>query len=103
MKLGEIATTLGATLENGDPKTEITGVSGIEEAAAGQITFVANPKYFAAAKNTAATAIIVSEDFPVGSPAHCCAARILISVSRVPLTCSTNRHDMLPEFIPLQS
>ena len=64
MKLGEIATALGATLENGDPETEITGVSGIEEAAAGQITFVANPKYFAAAKNTAATAIVVSEDFP---------------------------------------
>ncbi len=64
MKLGEIAATLGAVLENGDPQTEITGVSGIEEAATGQITFVANPKYFAAAKNTTASAIIVSEDFP---------------------------------------
>jgi UDP-3-O-[3-hydroxymyristoyl] glucosamine N-acyltransferase len=65
MNLGEIATALGAALENGDPETEITGVSGIEEAAAGQITFLANPKYFAAAKKTAASAIIVSEDFPV--------------------------------------
>jgi UDP-3-O-[3-hydroxymyristoyl] glucosamine N-acyltransferase len=64
MKLSEIASALGATLENGDPKTEIIGVSGIEEATAGQITFVANPKYFAAAKDTAAAAIIVSEDFP---------------------------------------
>jgi UDP-3-O-[3-hydroxymyristoyl] glucosamine N-acyltransferase len=64
MKLSEIASKLGATLENGDPETEITGVSGIEEATAGQITFVANPKYFAAAKDTAAAAIIVSEDFP---------------------------------------
>ncbi len=64
MKLGEIATGLGITLENGDPETDIAGVSGIEEAAAGQITFVANPKYAAAAKNTAASAIIVSEDFP---------------------------------------
>jgi UDP-3-O-[3-hydroxymyristoyl] glucosamine N-acyltransferase len=64
MKLSEIASKLGATLENGDPETEITGVSGIEEAAAGQISFVANPKYFAAAKDTAATAIIVAEDFP---------------------------------------
>ncbi len=67
MKLSEIASKLGATLENGDPETEITGVSGIEEAAAGQITFVANPKYFAAAKDTAATAIIVSEDFPAAA------------------------------------
>jgi UDP-3-O-[3-hydroxymyristoyl] glucosamine N-acyltransferase len=64
MKLGEIAGTLGATLENGDPETEITGVSGIEKAATGQITFIANPKYVAAAKNTKASAIIVSGDFP---------------------------------------
>jgi UDP-3-O-[3-hydroxymyristoyl] glucosamine N-acyltransferase len=64
MKLGEIANTLGAALENGDPEAEITGVAGIEEATAGQITFVANPKYAAAAKITAATAVIVSDDFP---------------------------------------
>src|ERR1035438_1478039 len=64
MKLGEIASTLGASLENGDRETEITGVSGIEEAVAGEITFVANPKYFAAAKSASASAIIVSEDFP---------------------------------------
>jgi UDP-3-O-[3-hydroxymyristoyl] glucosamine N-acyltransferase len=64
MKLAEIASALGATLENGDPNAEITGVAGIEEATAGQITFVANPKYAAAAKTTAAAAVIVSEDFP---------------------------------------
>lgn len=64
MKLAEIASLLGATLENGDPETNITGVAGIEEAPAGHITFVANPKYAAAAKETAASAVIVSEDFP---------------------------------------
>jgi len=64
MKLAEIASLLGATLENGDPETVITGVAGIEEASAGHITFVANPKYAAAAKTTAASAVIVSEDFP---------------------------------------
>jgi len=64
MKLANIASALGAILENGDPETEIEGVSGIEEANAGQITFVANPKYVAAARNTSASAIIVSEDFP---------------------------------------
>ena len=64
MKLAEIASALGATLENGDPATEITGVAGIEEAAAGHITFVANPKYAAVAKTTTASAVIVSEDFP---------------------------------------
>ena len=64
MKLGEIAKALNAVLENGDPETQILGVAGIEEAQAGQITFVANPKYAAAAKSTAASAVIVTEDFP---------------------------------------
>jgi UDP-3-O-[3-hydroxymyristoyl] glucosamine N-acyltransferase len=64
MKLSKIASALGVALENGNPDAEITGVAGIEEAVAGQITFVANPKYAAAAKTTAASAVIVSEDFP---------------------------------------
>jgi len=64
MKLSEIASVLGATLQNGDPEAEITGVAGIEEAVAGQISFIANPKYAAAAKTTSASAVIVSEDFP---------------------------------------
>ncbi len=64
MKLADIAAALGATLENGNPDAEIAGVAGIEEAAAGQITFVANPKYAPAARTTAASAVIVSDDFP---------------------------------------
>jgi UDP-3-O-[3-hydroxymyristoyl] glucosamine N-acyltransferase len=64
MKLSQIASTLGARLENGAPDTEITGVAGIEEAGPGQITFVANPKYAVAAKSTKASAVIVAEDFP---------------------------------------
>jgi UDP-3-O-[3-hydroxymyristoyl] glucosamine N-acyltransferase len=64
MKLSEVAAALDARLENADPNTEITGVAGIEEAAAGQITFVANPKYTAAAKTTVASAVIVNDLFP---------------------------------------
>lgn len=64
MKLAQIASALGARLENGSPDTEITGVAGIEEAGAGHLTFVANPKYAAAARTTGASAVIVSEDFP---------------------------------------
>ena len=64
MKLAEIASTVGARLENGSPETEITGVAGIEEAGPGQVTFVANPKYAAAARTTKAAAVIVAEDFP---------------------------------------
>jgi UDP-3-O-[3-hydroxymyristoyl] glucosamine N-acyltransferase len=69
MKLSEIASALDATLENADPNTEITGVAGIEEAGAQQITFVANQKYAAAAKSTSAAAVIVSDSFaaiPIG-------------------------------------
>jgi UDP-3-O-[3-hydroxymyristoyl] glucosamine N-acyltransferase len=69
MKLAQIASTLGARLENGTPDTEITGVAGIEEAGPGQITFVANPKYGAAARATKASAVIVTEDFPAISTA----------------------------------
>ena len=63
MKLRDIATTLNARLE-GDGNLEITGVNGIEEAEAGQITFVSNPKYAAAAKTTRASVVIVEESFP---------------------------------------
>jgi len=64
MKLAQITAALSARLENGSPDTEITGVARIEEANAGQITFVANRKYAAAAKTTRASAVIVTEDFP---------------------------------------
>jgi UDP-3-O-[3-hydroxymyristoyl] glucosamine N-acyltransferase len=65
MKLAQIASALGARLENGSPDTDITGIAGIEEAGSGQLTFVANPKYASAARKTKASAVIVAEDFPV--------------------------------------
>src|ERR1700688_189021 len=64
MKLSDIATALNATLDNATPNTEITGVAAIEQAGPGQLTFVSNPKYNAAAKTTKASAVIVSENFP---------------------------------------
>jgi UDP-3-O-[3-hydroxymyristoyl] glucosamine N-acyltransferase len=64
MKLAQIASKLGARLENGSPDIEINGVAGIEDAGPAQITFVANPKYGAAARTTRAAAVIVSEEFP---------------------------------------
>src|SRR6266581_9589860 len=64
MKLSDIAKALNATVENASPNTEITGVSGIEHARQGQLTFVSNPKYNAAAKTTKASAVIVAEGFP---------------------------------------
>ena len=69
MKLAQITSALSARLENGSPDTEITGVAGIEEAQPGQITFLANPKYAAAARTTLASAVILAEDFPAISTA----------------------------------
>jgi len=64
MKLAQLSQALGTRLDHGSPDTEITGVAGIEEASAGQVTFVANPKYASAARTTRASAVIVAEDFP---------------------------------------
>src|SRR5256712_7809491 len=63
MKLADIASTLNARVEDGLADLEITGVAGIEEAGVGQITFLANPKYAAAARTTKASAIILADDF----------------------------------------
>jgi UDP-3-O-[3-hydroxymyristoyl] glucosamine N-acyltransferase len=62
MKLSQIASAVEARLEGQD--VEITGVTGIEQAGAGALTFVANPRYAAAARTTKASAVIVAEDFP---------------------------------------
>ena len=69
MKLSAIAQAIGARLDHGSPEMEITGVAGIETAAAGQITFVSNPKYARLARTTKASAIIVTDDFPAVSTA----------------------------------
>ncbi len=64
MKLSAIAAALDLRLDSGSPDTEITGLNGIEQAGSGELTFVSNPKYAAAARTTKASAVIVSEDFP---------------------------------------
>lgn len=69
MKLSAIASALDVRLENGSPDTEITGLNGIEQAVPGELTFVSNPKYSAAARTTRASAVIVAEDFPAISTA----------------------------------
>jgi UDP-3-O-[3-hydroxymyristoyl] glucosamine N-acyltransferase len=63
MKLSDMATTLGCAL-TGDGDVEINGVAGIDEAHAGHVTFVSNPKYASSAKSTAASAVIVTPAFP---------------------------------------
>src|SRR5467141_3449234 len=60
MKLAEVAQKLGCRLE-GPPELEIRGVAGIEHAEAGQISFLANRRYFPLLKTTRASAVLVEE------------------------------------------
>jgi len=63
LTLGELAERLGATLR-GDATVRIRGVAGIREAEAGQITFLANPKYEAYLSDTRASAVILNASGP---------------------------------------
>src|SRR5258708_36565032 len=60
MKLAEVAQKLGCRLE-GSPEIEIHGVAGIDFAEAGQITFLANRRYFPLLHSTRASAVLVEE------------------------------------------
>ena len=71
MRLGDIAQRLECKLE-GDPGIEITGVAGIEEAAPGQLTFLANRRYRSAVATTRASAILIA---PGGSDVPLAALR----------------------------
>jgi UDP-3-O-[3-hydroxymyristoyl] glucosamine N-acyltransferase len=60
MKLSELAKRLSCRLE-GPSNTEIAGVAGIEHAEPGQVTFLANRRYFPLLKTTRASAILIEE------------------------------------------
>ncbi|MDT8447875.1 MAG: UDP-3-O-(3-hydroxymyristoyl)glucosamine N-acyltransferase [bacterium] len=62
--LGEIAAQLGAHVV-GDANVKITGLSGIAEAKAGDITFLAHPKYKSQVESSQATAIMVGPDVEI--------------------------------------
>src|SRR4249919_3873438 len=69
MRLRHLASQLNCDLV-GDGEIEITGVAGMEYAAAGQLTFLANPTYAPKVKQTKASAILASEpirDLPIAS------------------------------------
>ncbi len=61
MKLGELAAKLDCKLEGGEETLEVHGVAGIENAKAGEITFLANPKYARELATTLASAVFVEE------------------------------------------
>ena len=64
MKLKEVADKLGCRLE-GDGNVEITGVSGIDHAVEGQITFLANRRYSPLLKSTRASGVLIEDGIAV--------------------------------------
>jgi UDP-3-O-[3-hydroxymyristoyl] glucosamine N-acyltransferase len=71
MRLSELAQHLGCRWEGGaDP--EIRGIAGMEHAEPGQVTFLANRRYFPLLKTTRASAVLIEEGIaierPPGSP-----------------------------------
>jgi UDP-3-O-[3-hydroxymyristoyl] glucosamine N-acyltransferase len=66
LKLAEIAQRLECVLE-GDGDIDVRGVAGIEDAAAGDLTFFTNPRYADALRATRASAVIAA-DGVTGAP-----------------------------------
>jgi UDP-3-O-[3-hydroxymyristoyl] glucosamine N-acyltransferase len=64
MKLGELAARLGCTLE-GDSEIEIQGAQGLEEAKAGDVSFLSNPRYSRELATTYASAVLVENKIVV--------------------------------------
>ena len=62
MKLSELAALTGARIEGTTDDIEITGAAGLDEAAAGHVTFLANPRYTPRVSSTRASAVYLSEE-----------------------------------------
>ena len=60
--VAQIAEALQGTVE-GDGSAEIAGLAGLTEAGAGDLAFLANPRYASAVAETAATAVLVGSDW----------------------------------------
>ena len=66
MKLSELASLTGAHVEGiAGTDIEITGAAGLDEAAPGQVTFLANPRYTPRVKATRGSAIYAAENVDV--------------------------------------
>ncbi|PKL51720.1 MAG: UDP-3-O-(3-hydroxymyristoyl)glucosamine N-acyltransferase [Nitrospira bacterium HGW-Nitrospira-1] len=72
MKLKDFAGIVKGVIQ-GNPETEITGVSGIMDANEGDITFVSSAKYLRQAHQSKASCIIVKEPIPDIKTSQLCA------------------------------
>jgi UDP-3-O-[3-hydroxymyristoyl] glucosamine N-acyltransferase len=62
MKLAALAEKTFSRIERGDPDLEINSAAGLDIARAGEITFLANPKYTPQIRETRASAIFLNEN-----------------------------------------
>jgi UDP-3-O-[3-hydroxymyristoyl] glucosamine N-acyltransferase len=66
--LGALAELVGGSVE-GDPTLIISGVAGLQEAQAGDITFVAHPKNLRTLRSARASAVVLDRTMPADRPA----------------------------------
>src|ERR1039458_7410519 len=97
MKLREIAARLDCVLSGGG-EIEITGVAGMEHAAGGELTFLANPKYAHKVKHTRAAAILIAEPVPDAPLASLVSSNHYLDFARAPLVFPTGRRGPRPAF-----
>jgi UDP-3-O-[3-hydroxymyristoyl] glucosamine N-acyltransferase len=69
MELRDLAGQLGCRLE-GDGAVDIVRVAGIDQAQAGDVTFVDNPRYVSHLASTQASAVILSDDIEIPAGAR---------------------------------
>jgi UDP-3-O-[3-hydroxymyristoyl] glucosamine N-acyltransferase len=66
MKLSELATLTSARVEGTSADIDIDGAAGLDQAASGQVTFLANPRYTPQVKTTRASAIYLGDGVEAG-------------------------------------
>ena len=65
MKLSELAALTAARVDGNDGDLDITGAAGLDDAKAGDVSFLANPRYTPKVNTTQASAIYVADEAPI--------------------------------------
>jgi UDP-3-O-[3-hydroxymyristoyl] glucosamine N-acyltransferase len=81
-KLKELAEWVGGTVV-GDGEVGIHGVASIEEAKAGELTFIANPKYLPKLNQTQASAVIVSPEVTSSGKSLLCVKNPYLAFAKI--------------------
>ena len=81
-RLKELADWVGGTVV-GDEEIEIAGVAAIEEAQAGEISFIANPRYLPKLNETQASAVIVSKEITQANRPLLCTANPYLAFAKI--------------------